>query len=130
MTTTQVVGAGDLFQVLRDGRPRTRAELVQETGLARTTVVVWMNALADLGLITPAGTAASSGGRPPSRFVFDPHAQFILGIDLGATHGTIGLTDLDGKVIARHHEQLDIAAGPTMILDQALDAACHRRERF
>ncbi|RZS59624.1 putative NBD/HSP70 family sugar kinase [Microcella putealis] len=123
MTTTQVVGAGDLFQVLRDGRPRTRAELVQETGLARTTVVVWMNALADLGLITPAGTAASSGGRPPSRFVFDPHAQFILGIDLGATHGTIGLTDLDGKVIARHHEQLDIAAGPTMILDQALDAA-------
>lgn len=123
MTTTQVVGAGELFQVLRDGRPRTRAELVQETGLARTTVVVRMNALADLGLITPAGTAASSGGRPPSRFVFDPHAQFILGIDLGATHGTIGLTDLDGKVVARHHEQLDIAAGPTTILDQALAAA-------
>lgn len=123
MTTTPVAGAGDLFQVLRDGRPRTRAELVHETGLARTTVVVRMNALAELGLIAPAGTAASSGGRPPNRFVFDPRARLILGIDLGATHGTIGLTDLNGNVIAQHQERLEIAQGPSRILDLVLHSA-------
>lgn len=123
MTSVPVAGAGELFQVLRDGRPRTRADLMHETGLARTTVVVRMNALAELGLITPAGTAASSGGRPPSRFVFDPRSRLILGIDLGATHGTVGLTDLHGNVIVQQRHELDIASGPDAILSLTLDSA-------
>ncbi len=129
MTGTPLSGAGELFQVLRDGRPRTRAELMEETGLARTTVVVRMGMLTELGLITPAGIAASSGGRPPSRFVFEPRSRLIVGIDLGATHGTIGLTDLHGDVIAEEHHSLDIAAGPDEILTLALDAAARLLER-
>ena len=123
MSLTPTTGAGDLFQVFRDGRARTRAELVQETGLARTTVVVRVAALADAGLLVPAGVAASSGGRPPSRFVFDPRARFIVGIDLGATHGTVGLTDLHGDVIAQQQHSLDIASGPDEILALVLDSA-------
>ncbi|WP_342384274.1 ROK family protein [Agrococcus sp. KRD186] len=123
ISLTPTHGAGELFQVLRDGRARTRAELMQETGLARTTVVVRMAALTQLGLIVPAGVAASSGGRPPSRFVFDPRARFIIGIDLGATHGTVGLTDMSGDVIARAQHRLHIAAGPDAILDLVLDSA-------
>lgn len=114
-------GAGALFQLLRDGRPRTRAEIMEETGLARTTVVVRLGGLTDLGLITPAGIAASSGGRPPTRFVFDPRARIVGGIDLGATHGVMGLTDLNGAVIARRRHQLDIASGPEPVLALALD---------
>lgn len=114
-------GAGDLFQLLRDGRPRTRAEIMEETGLPRTTVVVRLGGLTDLGLITPAGIAASSGGRPPTRFVFDPRARIVGGIDLGATHGVMGLTDLNGAVIARRRHQLDIASGPEPVLALALD---------
>lgn len=114
-------GAGALFQLLRDGRPRTRAEIMEETGLARTTVVVRLGGLTDLGLITSAGIAASSGGRPPTRFVFDPRARIVGGIDLGATHGVTGLTDLNGAVIARRRHQLDIASGPEPVLALALD---------
>ena len=58
--------AGDLFQLLRDGRARTRAELAEQTGLARTTVAARIDALLAMGLVGPAGEAASSGGRPPS----------------------------------------------------------------
>lgn len=123
MTLTPTTGAGELFQVLRDGRARTRAEVMHETGLARTTVVIRMGMLRELGLITPAGIAASSGGRPPSRFIFDPRSRLIVGIDLGATHGTVGLTDLRGDVIAEQQHTLDIAAGPDEILGLTLDAA-------
>jgi DNA-binding XRE family transcriptional regulator len=42
MATT---GPGDLFQLLRDGRVRTRTEVAEETGLSRTTVVVKVAAL-------------------------------------------------------------------------------------
>lgn len=129
MTTVPLSGVGELFQVLRDGRPRTRAELMEETGLARTTVVVRMNALEELGLIAPAGTAASSGGRPPSRFAFEPRSRLILGIDLGATHGTIGLTDLCGTVVAQERHELEIARGPEAILGLALDSADDLLER-
>ena len=64
--------AGDVFQLLRDGRARTRAELAEITGLARSTVAARIDALSAAGLIGPAGEAVSSGGRPPSRFAFQP----------------------------------------------------------
>lgn len=52
--------------------------------------------------------------------MFDPRSRVVAGIDLGATHGTVGLTDLHGAVIARRHHLLDIADGPEPILGLAL----------
>ncbi|MFB8387446.1 ROK family protein [Microbacterium sp. NPDC055910] len=46
-----------------------------------------------------------------------------MGIDLGATHGTVGLTDLRGNVVAQQQHVLDIASGPDEILGLALDSA-------
>src|SRR5207244_1673281 len=78
--------AGDLFQLLRDGKARTRAELAFSTGLARSTVASRIDALMMSGLVGPAGEAMSSGGRPPSRFAFNPAARVVLAVDVGATH--------------------------------------------
>ncbi|MBA4103125.1 MAG: sugar kinase, partial [Arthrobacter sp.] len=47
--------AGDIFQLLRDGRARTRAELAGITGLARSTVAARIDALISSGLVGPAG---------------------------------------------------------------------------
>lgn len=116
-------GAGELFQLLRDGRPRTRAELVNETGLARTSVVNRLAALTAVGLVTPTGTSASSGGRPAARLVFDRTSRVCIGIDLGATHGSVGVMDLSGEVLREESRVLDIADGPAQILTWALDTA-------
>src|SRR5687768_18488793 len=86
--------AGDLFQMLRDGKARTRAELTAVTGLARTTVAARIDALSALGFIGPAGEAASSGGRPPSRFVFNAGMKVVFAADVGATHASVAVTDL------------------------------------
>ena len=46
-------GAGELLQLMLDGTPRTRAELIRMTGLARSTVGARVDALLAAGLLTP-----------------------------------------------------------------------------
>ncbi|HWU58982.1 MAG TPA: sugar kinase, partial [Microbacteriaceae bacterium] len=79
--------AAALLQLLRDGTPRTRAQLAEQTGLARSTIAGRLDALLSANLVIPAGDEASSGGRPPARLAFNPAARILIAIDLGATHG-------------------------------------------
>lgn len=109
--------AGDLFQLLRDGRARTRAELALTTGLARSTVASRIDALISSGLVGHAGEASSSGGRPPSRFAFNPAARSVLAVDVGATHVIVAVTDLGGNVLSERRLAQDVAAGPETVLD-------------
>lgn len=113
-------GAGEIFQILRDGRARTKAELATLTGLARSTVSTRVDALLGLGLVRPAGEAVSTGGRPPARVAFNPLAGFVLAIDLGATHATVAVADLSGQILDSLTRELDIADGPEPVLDIAI----------
>lgn len=107
---------GDLFQLLRDGRPRTRAELAQTTGQARSTVSTKVDLLLASGLVAPAGEATSTGGRPPTTFAFQPSARVVLAVDLGATHARVAITDLAADILAEHHEPIAIGDGPGPVL--------------
>lgn len=112
--------AGDLFQLLRDGKARTRAELALTTGLARSTVASRIDALIASGLVGAAGEANSSGGRPPSRFAFNPAARAVLAVDVGATHAIVALTDLGGRVLAEQRLAQDVADGPEPVLGRVV----------
>nr|WP_264796160.1 ROK family transcriptional regulator [Arthrobacter mangrovi] len=122
-------GASDIFQLLRDGRPRTRSELAQLTGLARSTVASRVEALRKLGYIAPFGGAASTGGRPPSLFALNPSARVVVGADLGATHALVSLSDLAGEVLVEEREALNIADGPERVLDWLASAIRRLLER-
>ncbi|MDQ0675694.1 putative NBD/HSP70 family sugar kinase [Pseudarthrobacter siccitolerans] len=113
-------GAGVLFQLLRDGKARTRAELALTTGLARSTVASRIDALIASGLVGPAGEASSSGGRPPSRFAFNPAVRVVLAVDVGATHVIVAVTDLNGEVLAEQRLAQDVADGPEAVLDRVV----------
>jgi predicted NBD/HSP70 family sugar kinase len=113
-------GAGVLFQLLRDGKARTRAELALTTGLARSTVASRIDALIASGLVGPAGEATSSGGRPPSRFAFNPAVRVVLAVDVGATHVIVAVTDLNGEVLAEQRLAQDVADGPEAVLDRVV----------
>lgn len=116
--TLTAPGAGLLLQLLLDGRPRTRAELIELTGLARSTVAGRVDALLASGLVVPSGEAASTGGRPPARFAFNPAAKVVLAADVGATHLTVALTDLSGQILDSITESLDIVEGPDRVLGE------------
>ena len=120
LSASTAPGAGDMLQTLLDGRARTKADLVHLTGLARSTVSSRVDALLASGLITPAGEGASTGGRPPSRVAFNPQAGAVLAADLGASHATTAVADLSGRILASRTRQIDIASGPTAVLEAAL----------
>jgi len=116
-TGATVAGAGGLLWLMRDGMPRTRSELAAVTGLARSTIAQRVDALMAAGFIGPAGEATSTGGRPPTRFAFNPSARVTVAADIGATHGRVAITDLAGDVLAERRDELDVAVGPDHVLD-------------
>lgn len=110
-------GASELFQVLRDGKPRTRAELASITGYARATVSSRIDELIRVGFIAPVADAASTGGRPSSRVAFNSQARVVAAADLGANHATVAITDLSGTVLVEERESRAISLGPKPVLD-------------
>jgi predicted NBD/HSP70 family sugar kinase len=116
------LGRSALFQLLRDGKPRTRAELSAETGLARSTIAERIESLLATGLLRHADKAGSTGGRPPGMFAFNPDARMVLAADIGATHVKLGVADLSGRIVAEQDHALDIAAGPEVVLDHVVKA--------
>jgi glucokinase len=98
--------ASDLFQILRDGRPRTRTELSAMTGLARSTVGLRIDSLMQLGLVGPVGDAVSTGGRPSSQFAITASERVVLGVDVGASHLRIAISDLTGRIQAEAGDRI------------------------
>ncbi|MHA7262826.1 ROK family protein [Arthrobacter sp. TMN-37] len=120
-STLPAPGASQVFQLLRDGQPRTRAELAQLTGLARSTVASRVDTLIRLGLVAPYGGAVSTGGRPPSLFALNPGARVVIGADIGATHALVVLSDLSGTELESERADLLIADGPECVLGWLAD---------
>jgi len=119
-----------LLAFLRDEGPRTRAQLAELSGSARSTVAARLEPLAAAGLIAAAGGGVSSGGRPAGFIAFQPGARILLAVDLGATHGVAALTDLAGTVLALEAADIDIADGPVAVLDWVIEAAERLRKRL
>jgi predicted NBD/HSP70 family sugar kinase len=110
-------GLKELFQILRNDRPRTRSELAELTGISRSTIGLRVDTLLASGLIVPLSDAVSTGGRPSARVAFNPSARIVAAADLGATHATVAITDLSGTVLGESHSNLLIASGPEKVLD-------------
>ena len=86
---------------MRDGTPRTRAELIRADRAGPVDRGrPGRRPPGDRAARRPSGEAASTGGRPPARFAFNPDAGVVLGADLGATHAPGGPDRPAGAVIA------------------------------
>jgi glucokinase len=113
----------DLFQILRDRKPRTRTELAAMTGLARSTVTARIEALMRLGLVGSVGEAVSTGGRPSTQFAIAASNKVVLAVDVGARHVRIGVSDLSSTILAQRTDSIDIAEGPEVILTAVAEGA-------
>lgn len=114
--------AGEVLRLIRAHGDVTRAELTEETGLARATVGARLDALLQAGFISPAEVTSTSRGRPPSRFRFRHEGGVLLIADSGATGVRLAITDLAGTVLAQDRHVIDIASGPEAWLTEVVDA--------
>ncbi|MDH2430246.1 ROK family transcriptional regulator [Sphaerisporangium sp. TRM90804] len=108
--------AGQVLQLIRQGSCRTRKELIEFTGLSRSTITDRVDRLIEAGYIHESGVGASGGGRPPSVLDVDPANHLLLVAELGANHATVALTDLAARTIAEEHTEMRIERGPDAVL--------------
>ena len=77
----------------------SRADIALKAGLSRSTVSEIVSEILPLGLIAEVGEGPSSGGRRPIVLEFQDDVCVILGVEMGAAHVAVALTNLRGKVL-------------------------------
>lgn len=97
----------------------SRAAIAETLGLSRSTVSEIVSHLLDTGLVAEGPAAPSRGGRRATLIVFQDDAHVILGVEMGASHVSVALTDLRGQVLAWHeraHPVRDDAEGTKALM--------------
>lgn len=117
--------SGRLLQLFRDGQPHTKAEMAEITGLARSTISLRLDPLIELGLIAPATSATSTGGRRSARLLLNEESYVVAGVDFGATHAVASLADLSGKILVSIDTKRQISDGPEVCLRWMIEEIRH-----
>jgi predicted NBD/HSP70 family sugar kinase len=116
MPKVSAPSAGRLLQDIRSGQARTRRDLMEHTGLARSTVAQRVDQLVRHGYLREEGVDASTGGRRPSVLKIDEESAVVLAADLGATHGRVAVVNLVGRTLAETTGRPVSAEGPEKVL--------------
>lgn len=106
-----------VVKALRFEGPLSRADIARRVGLTRSQLARYVDELTKAGLVREVGFAASTGGRKARLLQLNARAGFIVAVDLGATSLDVAITDLHVKVLAHESRPVDVAEGPTVILD-------------
>jgi predicted NBD/HSP70 family sugar kinase len=112
--------AGRIFKIIRDQGPLFPADIVRRTGLAKSTVSVYVERLASVGLIRE---EAKPGGKRCMLKVAES-AGYVVGVDLGQTHLNVGLCDLEGDLLDSITGEVDLLHDtPEAILARVVNVA-------
>ncbi|MYD15038.1 MAG: ROK family transcriptional regulator [Gemmatimonadetes bacterium] len=93
-------------------RAVSRAEIARSTGRSRSTISEVVGRLLGTGLVAEVGAGESRGGRRPILVGFEDEAGVILGVDVGATHISVILTDLRGNTLAWRERSHPVRSDP------------------
>lgn len=105
--------ADAVLRLIWQKRRVSRAEIAGLASLSRSTVSEIVNEILPLGIVTEVGEGPSRGGRRPIVLEFQDDACVILGVEMGATHVVVALTDLRGRVLTWESREHPVRTDPT-----------------
>ncbi len=114
----------DILRVVWREYHISRAEISRRLGLSRSTVTELVKDLIKLNFLSEDGIGESSGGRKPIVLKFNDDARVVLGIDIGATHVSVAMTNLRGKLITwkeRKHPVRKDPEGTQKVINELCD---------
>jgi glucokinase-like ROK family protein len=97
----------------------SRAELAQRMDLSRAAMTAIVNDLLQSDIIRETESRNGMSGRPPIILEINPSRGHVVGIDMGASHLSIIVTDFAAQVIDEVEVPFNIADGPEACLKQA-----------
>lgn len=101
-----------LLNLIWSERTISRAEIARVTGLSRSTVSAIVEDLLETGLVSFRGAGESQGGRPPVILGFEDDALALVGVDLGASHVSVIVTNLRGEARAWRTQNHNVRPDP------------------
>ncbi|GGU27354.1 ROK family transcriptional regulator [Nocardioides albus] len=113
---------GLLLRSLRDGGPRSRGRLAEETGLTRSVATGLVDELAELGLVSCEDAGRRGAGRPGIQVRLVGGAVCGVGAEINVDHLAVVALDLSGTVIAEARRGIDgRSLPPDGVLDEVAD---------
>ena len=109
-----------ILALLRDEGPLSRVQLADRIGVSRTTIAAEVGRLGELGLAQEVGPAESRGGRRSTLVDLAADIRFV-GISIGATGLSVGVTDGRLAVLTTRSRPCDIRQGPEVVLATAIE---------
>ena len=118
--------AQEVLELVWRRRTVSRAEIARQTGRSRSTISEVVSRLLPTGMIEEVGSGESRGGRRPILIEFRDSAGIILGVDIGAAHVSVALTDLRGGILEWREQDHPVRSDPegTAALAIALGEEC------
>ena len=104
--------ADAVLRLIWTERRISRADIALRAGLSRSTVSEIVNEILPMGLVAEVGEGPSRGGRRPIVLEFQDEVCVILGVEMGASHVAVALTDLRGKVLAWETREHPVRSDP------------------
>lgn len=106
-----------LARLIASGAAATRADLVRQTGLARSTIGSGLDALHRAGLIRVDGVQDRTGrGRPGDRLTIDPGFGLIASIEMDLESATVALFDFGQRRQARFTVPIALTVRPAEVV--------------
>lgn len=100
----------------------SRAELSRKLNLTRSAITTIVNNLLEEDFIREATNGPVTGiGRRPILLEMNPDRGYLVGVDMGATHLSVLVSDFSSNVIAEIEKPFDINASPKVALKDVDD---------
>lgn len=120
---------GYLLKLFRSRSGWTRQQLLETTGVSRTTLYDRLDVLFQEGLVYSAGSVPSGDGTSPARgrrselLRFDDRGKVVLVIDAGQVHVNVCVADLHGTILRMRSLRLAIDTDPAEYLQTVFATA-------
>lgn len=109
-----------VFELLLDRGARSRAQLVELTGLTHPTVTQVIGRLEASGLVLPAGIDGVGERGPNARlFVANPRSVHVAGVSVTPSRTSVAIVDATGAIVAER----EVSAGSVTRVRPTLEAA-------
>lgn len=94
----------------------SRAEVARQVELTRSAISAIVDDLLVTRLVREAEDGPATGGRRPILLEINPQRGYVVGIDCGATHLAMVITDFSARVLHEIEVPCDIQQGPEACL--------------
>lgn len=115
MTVLRPASHGAAFDFAWAAAEFTATDVMEATGLTRSTAIDALDSLLEAGLLIELPNARVAGdyrkGRPARRFELNAAAAVLIGVDAGQAHITVTVTDLRSHTLVTHREALSLTEG-------------------